>query len=327
MSSADTSHHRIAIIGAGLAGLSAARELRTAGLDAVVLDKGRSVGGRLATRRIGDARLDHGAQFFTVRTDRFAAVVTDWINRGLVHEWCRGFDADNNDGFPRYVGTTGMNSLAKDLAAELDVRCNHLVFTAARPDDGGPWVLTMDDASVVTADVLICTAPVAQSFSLLFETVDGLPRDLFDADYDRTLGILAVLDSDPGLPEPGAVRDPSADVSIVVDNARKGVSPCPAITLHASATWSEAHWDDDTDDVAAHLHGLLNPWLNGAHVIESQVKRWRFATPRRTWPEPCWVSTPSRVVLAGDAYAGPRVEGAFTSGLAAARAAIDLLTA
>ena len=119
-------------------------------------------------------------------------------------------------------------------------------ITAVSPEE---LELTLDDGRSITSDVLVCTAPVAQSFSLLFETVDGLPRDLFDADYDRTLGILAALDSDPGLPEPGAVRDPSADVSMVVDNARKGVSPIHAITLHASAAWSEAHWDDDPDDL------------------------------------------------------------------------------
>lgn len=60
---------RIVIVGAGLSGLVAARSLAASGHDVSVLDKGRGVGGRLATRRIGDAVLDHGAQFFTVRTD------------------------------------------------------------------------------------------------------------------------------------------------------------------------------------------------------------------------------------------------------------------
>jgi predicted NAD/FAD-dependent oxidoreductase len=69
---------RVVIVGAGLAGLSAARLLRDAGHDVVVLDKGRSPGGRCATRRIGNATLDHGAQFFTVRSDEFARCVDEW---------------------------------------------------------------------------------------------------------------------------------------------------------------------------------------------------------------------------------------------------------
>ena len=59
-------------------------------VDVRIVDKGRSVGGRLATRRIGEARLDHGAQFFTVRTPAFQAQVDDWVARGVVHVWNHG---------------------------------------------------------------------------------------------------------------------------------------------------------------------------------------------------------------------------------------------
>ena len=86
-----------------------------------VVDKGRSVGGRLATRRIGGARLDHGAQFFTVRGDDFGSLVDEAIAAGIVHEWCAGFD-DPPDGYPRYTGSVGMNGLAKWLARDIDVR-------------------------------------------------------------------------------------------------------------------------------------------------------------------------------------------------------------
>lgn len=83
----------VAIIGAGLSGLIAARTLTGAGHQVVVFERARSVGGRLATRRIDGARLDHGAQFFTVRSDEFGAYVDRWRAEGLVREWCRGFTA------------------------------------------------------------------------------------------------------------------------------------------------------------------------------------------------------------------------------------------
>ena len=75
---------RVVIVGAGISGLVAADELRAAGAHVSVVDKGRSPGGRLATRRIGAATLDHGAQFFTVRTPAFQHRVDAWIERGLV---------------------------------------------------------------------------------------------------------------------------------------------------------------------------------------------------------------------------------------------------
>ena len=69
---------RVIVVGAGLSGLMAAQEIHNAGHEVIVFDKGRGVGGRLATRRIDAATLDHGAQFFTVRTNEFAAHVDKW---------------------------------------------------------------------------------------------------------------------------------------------------------------------------------------------------------------------------------------------------------
>jgi predicted NAD/FAD-dependent oxidoreductase len=62
------------------------------------------------------------------------------------------------------------------------------------------------------------------------------------------------------------------------------------------------------------------PWLGDAQILESQPKKWRFATPRTTWPEPFWIEPSCTLALAGDAFAGPKMEGAALSGLAAARA-------
>ena len=86
---------RIIIVGAGLSGLMAAQSCVQAGHDVIVFDKGRSVGGRLATRRVGTAVLDHGAQFFTVRDAAFQSHVDAWISAGVAREWCRGFGADD----------------------------------------------------------------------------------------------------------------------------------------------------------------------------------------------------------------------------------------
>ncbi len=106
------------IIGAGLAGLVAANQLAAEGVAVRIVDKGRSVGGRLATRRIGTAVLDHGAQFFTARSDAFVETVDGWLAAGVVEEWCRGFD-DVSDGYPRYRSTGGMNQLAQHLRSTL----------------------------------------------------------------------------------------------------------------------------------------------------------------------------------------------------------------
>jgi renalase len=314
---------RVVVVGAGICGLVAAHRLVESGAEVVVVDKGRSPGGRLATRRIGSATLDHGAQFFTVRTPTLQRRVDDWVERGLVSIWSRGFASD--DGHPRYVASSGMNSLAKDLAAGLDVRCSTMAFAVRPSPDAGSapaWQVVIDDGTAHAGDAVIVTTPLPQAFALLADSGIALDERLMRTDYDRTVALLATLDRPAAIPAPGGLQAPIPELNFVADNAAKGVSATPAITVHASAPWSEAHWDDSVDELRTALIDLVVPWLGDAAVIEAQVKKWRFATPRSAWPDPCWMSDDGTVVLAGDAFDGPRIEAAHNSGLAAAHALV-----
>ena len=108
--------------------------------------------------------------------------------------------------------------------------------------------------------------------------------------------------------------------SFIGDNNAKGISASPALTFHANPAWSLQHFEDSTEDIHASLLAATQPWLGSAVITESQVKKWRFATPQNLWPDACWVDETKSLVIAGDAFAGPRMEGAALSGLAAASA-------
>lgn len=314
---------RVVVVGAGLAGLTAARQLAHKGHQVILFDKGRSPGGRLATRRIGAARFDHGAQFFTVRTDQFASLVQPHVESGLIYEWCRGF-SEIADGYARYVVRGGMNAWAKVLAAGLDVRCNTMVFAirpgAARSE--APWDVVLDDGNSIPADALVVTCPVPQSYSLLVTAQVALPEELIRFDYEKTIALLAVLDGSPNVAEPGGLNHPTGMLSFVADNQRKGISAVPALTVHATAEWSNAHWKTPDSELIDLLMQAAEQFVGGANILERQLKKWRFATPRTVWHEPCWIAAevPGPLALAGDAFAGPRIEGAVLSGLAAAAA-------
>ena len=308
---------RVVVIGAGLSGLMAARSLAANGHEVNVLDKGRGVGGRLATRRIGDAVLDHGAQFFTVRTDPFAAHVDEWLGVGVAHEWCRGFD--ETDGHPRYVGSRGMTGIAKHLASGLEVRTGVLVESVRV--DGNTVGISVADGSVITADRVIITAPLPQTAALLAGTGIELPPVFGAPTYVQTLGLLVVLDSaDHAVPAPGGLQNPRDDMQFVGDNMAKGISPVPALTFHFAPGFSAGHFEDDDDALTGVLMERARPWVGRAGVAALEVKKWRYATPIAIHPAPCWTSPDGMITLAGDAFAGPRVEAAALSGLAAAGA-------
>lgn len=320
-----TARHAI-VVGAGLSGLMAARTLTDHGWSVTIFDKGRGVGGRLATRRIStpDGRtaiLDHGAQFFTVRDSRFASLVGEWLRAGVVREWCRGFGVD--DGHPRYVANGGMTALAKHLANGLDVRTSNLVF-AVKPGASKQWAVVIDDGAEHEADAVVMTCPLPQSYSLTVTTGHELPSDLLMTDYERTIGLLTVLDKPSAISAPGGLQHPDAVFSWIGDNMAKGVSPIPAVTFHANPEWSSAHWDDDAETGLAMLTEFAAPYLGDARIVASEYKKWRFATPKKMWPEPCYATADDTLVFAGDAFAGPKVEGAVLSGLAAGTRIADI---
>ena len=317
----------IVVVGAGLSGLTAARLLQEKGHNLVVLDKGRGLGGRMATRRItapdgSVALFDHGAQFFTVRDQQFQKLVDEWITNGVVREWCRGFGTD--DGHPRYVVNSGMAALTKHIAQGLDVRTSTLVF-AVKPCDTAPtkWTVVIDDNSRIDCDAVIMTCPLPQSYSLTVTTGVELPQDLLLTDYDRTIGLLAVLDGPSAVPAPGGLQNPDDVFSWIGDNQAKGISDIPAITFHANPAWSSAHWDDSLEDGLALITHTAQKYLGNAKIVASEYKKWRFATPRKLWPDPYFAA--GTLVFAGDAFAGPKVEGAVLSGHKSAEYVGDLV--
>ncbi len=320
------------VVGAGIAGLTAARDLARAGRRALVVDKGKSVGGRLATRRMGDASLDHGAQFFTARSPEFVAEVDRWLAAGVAAEWCRGFEAD--DGHPRYRGAPSMNGVAKHLADEARA-AGAEIATGRRAqsviDVGTHWSVTYDGFTRVPDDAgaVILTPPTPQTIELLTSggvALDAADRAILDGlGYEPVLALLVRLEradtAAPDLGDAGARQWPDGDpFTFVADNAAKGISAEPAVTLHVAHARSRALWDATDDEVWAELGAAVDELVAPATVVERQVKRWRYAAPTVARSEPCLIArtAPGPLIVAGDGFADAKVEGAWRSGAAAA---------
>ncbi len=342
----------IAVIGAGVAGLSCAQELSRAEHQVVVFDKGRSLGGRLATRRIGSHSFDLGAQYFTVRDQRFAAVVERAQQAGACSPWLGAIGALEEEQarirsvepVDRYVGTPGMNAFAKFMGHGLDVRSGcrvdriepvdkQLSLTGRAAPAGttlGPSSNQTGAPGEVAAEfgtfdfVLVCLPPL-QAASLIGHLSPALTAVTAQTEVWPcfAVGVVPSLaDNTQSCPWDGLFvgRDEgrrSAIAWLARDSSKPGRPPGERWMLHASPAWSKASLALALEQVQATLLQEFARLLGNTAFEPEQVftHRWAFAQVPRPQNQGAVLDTSAKLGLAGDWLAGGRVEGAYLSGL------------
>lgn len=337
---------KIAILGGGLAGLAAARRLAQAGAGVTVFDKGRGVGGRASTRYAEDSRqFDHGAQYFTHRSEAFGAQVEVWQAEGVAALWtprlavveCGGDGrrlADPPRPKQRYVGTPSMSALANRLADDV-VAAGGTVTASVRvaplKRTHGRWRLRSEAGDDLGdfAKVLV-TAPAPQAAELLTPS-PALANAAKSVRMAPCWGVMAgfaerVEPAEGGGFDAAFVNGPTGatPLSWIARDSSKPGRPRgeDRWVLHASGEWSAAQLGLEPQQSADRL--LAAFWQatgatprEPAHLV---AHRWRFATPENPLEDHSLSDRSLDLYAAGDWCGGPRVEGAFLSGLAAADA-------
>ena len=309
------------VIGGGITGLIIATVLQRRGIKVTVLDKGRDIGGRLATRRISHEEsikgvFDYGAQYFSVTNPKFQVWVDDWLKHNVIKEWCQG--GSEADEKTRYCGINGTRGIAKYLAKNLDVCINTKV---AEVSYNKKWLVKTENDRQYQGDMLVMTSPVPQSLSLLDASLIVLPLEirfsLEQIEYDSCIAVLALLEKPSNIPAPGGISLEDDSLAWLADNHQKGISPDGyAVTLHATPKFSEDYWDSDDAEIVYKLITAAADYLDSP-VIKYQVHRWRYSLPKTFYNEPCFALLELPLVMAGDAFVAPTIEGAVMSGMSA----------
>ncbi len=313
-----------AIIGAGMAGLACARRLHEAGNAVTLFDKGRGVGGRMATRRVetqrGVVQFDHGAQYFTARDPAFRAALN--AIGDAIAPWPSDLATLSNGlsspaaAEARIVGAPGMNAAPKAISRGLDVHGSTRIDTLIR--DENHWVLQADGgAQLGPFDTAVIATPAEQVEGLVVAHSPAFAAQAAAACTAPCWAGLFAYDA-PTVTPFTALRfaDHPVLAFIACDSDKPGRNSDMACWVaHARADWSKQNLERTPEDIAPILREALEAYFDPApEPFVAQAHRWRYAQVERPAETPFAWDPELRLGLCGDWRIGPRVEAAWLSG-------------
>lgn len=330
---------KIAIVGAGISGLAAGRELAKAGHEVIVLEKSRGFGGRMATRYAGEdlkLRIDHGATHFTAHHPDFKALVDELALKGLVQPWGDAFRYHTGHEFlltdpvaetATWTSTQGMNRIGRHLARLCDVRLQAkvggLTYFGANRGRKRAWMVNLSTSEVLEADAVILSAPAPQAMGILGMTQDEtdtlkMIREIDAVTYSPSLTYLLHYQ---GADVPGwqGVECENSPISFLSnESAKRGETGGLTLTIHAAPDFSKRHLAAAEEVVRAQLldalGGLIGSWA--ASPTWAALHRWRYAHCENPLGRPFMErgSADAPLALVGDCMLGSTVELAYRSG-------------
>jgi len=323
----------IAVIGAGLAGLSCAQALLQAGHTVHVFDKSRGPSGRMSTRRAEDDngpwQCDHGAQYFTARDPAFRAEVARWQQAGVAALWnarLASFDgtAWSTPATPleRFVGTPRMTSPAAWLVQYLGATALAQWQTTVQRLDhtGGGWTITSAEHGLHSPrySAVLLAVPAPQAVPLLAPVSPAGAALAASARMRGSWAVMLRYASPVALPWEGAFINTGPLRWVARDSSKPGRTGQETWLLHASPEWSEAHIEESAEAVTTALLAAFAA-LGGPAPLAATAHRWRYADTEPALTQGSWWDAQIRLGLCGDWLHGGKVEGAWLSGRALAQ--------
>ena len=275
-----SSKARIAVIGAGMTGIGCANCLRQHGFHPTIFEKSRGLGGRLATRSVGDGiAFDHGAQYITARSATFQSLVKEAIKTSAADHWRpKGFDRAPALADDWIVGTPGMNALVKPFAHGIDIRLATEVTGIDR--EGDIWrVHTQTNEIGEPFDIVVSSAPAPQA-RVLLASEPKIAEALAKVSIAPCWALMLAFGTpfDPGFDVWQSDEDDFAWISHNSSRpCRRTAKDCWVV--HASPEWSERYLELDRARVAEMMIEMLPPAFGDClpEIDHASAHRWRFA--------------------------------------------------
>jgi len=321
---------RIAVIGAGIAGLACARELTRSDARVTVFERARGLGGRLGTHRRGNFAFDFGAQYATGRGRSFVHYLGIAERAGSVALWKPSILEDDRSWSEPiedwHVGTPGMSAFIRPLARSVDLQVGITVHELIQSQRG--WELQTDAGRIDGIfDAIAVAIPAPQALGLL-------------GGHGRAFRQLAEVRMSPCWTAVMAFEEPidagaearrwtSGTLSWASSDSSKPQRPAGmhGWVVHASPTWSAGHIELDSRDAARLLLGEFAAALGTSlpDPVYLHAHRWRHALVEQPLGLPCLADEEMAAGACGDWCIAPRVEAAYESGRTLAHSLLSIV--
>ncbi|MCC6075940.1 NAD(P)/FAD-dependent oxidoreductase [Pseudomonas sp. GCM10022188] len=321
----------IAIIGSGMAGLSAANALAAAGLAVHLFDKSRGSGGRMSSRRTEAGDLDLGAQYFTARDRRFVETVQQWQANGWLAEWKpalyqsqAGELTPSPDTQLRFIGVPRMSALTRNLLGELPITFACRITEVFRGEQH--WHLQDSDGQSYGPFSKVIVATPAPQATALLSAAPKLAATVANAVMDPVWAVGLAFNKPLDTAVEGCFVQDSPLDWVSRNRSKPGRATEPDVwVLHASNPWSRQHLDLPRESVIEQLRCAFAE-LIGCAVPEadfSLAHRWLYGRPAHAHQWGALADADLGLYACGDWCLSGRVEGAWLSGQEVARRLLE----
>lgn len=317
----------VIVIGAGITGIAAARELGAAGFDTLVLDRGRRIGGRMASTILRDTGtvfdghvVDYGAAYFTAYDPAFGAIVDDWCARGLARQWTDTLRLAGPAGFEglsrgpmRYAARGGLRSLVEDLArtlpANVSIVSEHEVTTLS-VSENGPLV----DGRPARAVALAMPDPQARRLLSRDPALSHLRAITETAVWEPVLTLTAVFHTRTWPDFDAAFINDDEILGLVADDGSRRGDGAAVLVAHSTSAFAATFLQSPGSAVSEMVRALTRV-LGVAEPAWTSIHRWSHARPLIGWPETYAIDSGTMIGLAGDGWGSQsRIGTAWRSG-------------
>jgi renalase len=319
---------QVAVIGAGLAGLSCASALAKAGMQVQVFEKSRGVAGRMSTRKGDGWQCDHGARYFTARDPAFQNQLAIWLRQGVAAQWHTPIGVYENQTWqsskptdPRYVGTPWMTSPAHHLAKSLEIHTSHTITQINRVQQ--QWQLHTAEHGLLEykPDWVVLAIPAPQALALS-QTIDPAITALHgQAKTEGCWTMMLRFKEEIAMPFEAAFVNEGILSWVARNNAKPERTGQEVWVIHGQPQWSQDHIDADPQTIAPQMIAAFIA-LGGKAPAEYAIHRWRYASSDPAHQPRFHCNSEHSIAYCGDWLHGGRVEGAWLSGHALADAII-----